>query len=642
MMYIDLSYEGRQLAVRSQLDNGKLPHGGYRGMKRFPPSLFSYEKGEEFQERLQQEVTRVLEEEELSKYGSSPSWSILLHKGPAYSDESPLMTCGYLASNKNEQSGTYDMFSRASGTSQKCAPPLRQNGVTYYRPNRTHQYLSATELKDCAEGEVNIKYGRPTRTTLLRARQRSNSAPVIPYHTGREFLHRLEDIRNSGPVLSSSEYLQLQSLCEGESVHSYLTGARYNRAHCLDSKSVDHSGVYMPKHNPAFGCFFSGPKGSWYLKEPDDGQVTQGQGRVKQGQAHTKVSTPDLPVHPVPPPPPRPTSAPSQYKSAPSTQFLKETLSGNDHPVKNRFRKNGTGTGRRNLDLNIVGRQLPVNGVKLPSLQSPRKPTQAFLEPVYKLDVTQSSPSTRVTGNVCVPMTQVKVKDLTAGLHDTAAEVTGSDDRTFGVEGHRIRVAPVVSSILTVPEPDAVAEDSPRRDENLSEEINSGAHQGGLSEDVRRDDNEMNTAEETDEEIRVVEKDADGVGEEGAVQDGGETSPEIPRVEVVEEDFLNIEIEVGNNESKTGVMVEEEKEDGNEEDVGGGEDDINEGKDEDVRQDGSPGEIRPSPGDTTVEIPSTDELPAAGVTFFLTEKGAGETTDDVDDGVTRTEDTPRL
>ena len=47
---------------------------------------------------------------------------------------------------------------------RSSAPPSL-NGPLYYRPNRMHQYLSATELRDAAENEEALRYGRPTRTT---------------------------------------------------------------------------------------------------------------------------------------------------------------------------------------------------------------------------------------------------------------------------------------------------------------------------------------------------------------------------------------------------------------------------------------------------------------------------------------------
>ncbi|KAH9494639.1 hypothetical protein Btru_020335 [Bulinus truncatus] len=193
MPHLDLSYEGRQQAERGQLDNGKLPHGGYRGCRKHPLMYMSFDKGKDFEDFVDQEVARVLEEEELSRYGFTPSWSLLLHKHPSYTDESVLMRHELLAANKFQQSSSYDLFDPVLSESNKFKRAVHYNGLQYYRPNRTHQYLTSTELRNFAQEDVNIKYGRPTRTTLLRARQRSNSAP----QERREFLHHLEDIRHS-------------------------------------------------------------------------------------------------------------------------------------------------------------------------------------------------------------------------------------------------------------------------------------------------------------------------------------------------------------------------------------------------------------------------------------------------------------
>lgn len=65
----------------------------------------------------------------------------------------------------------------------------------YYRPNSTHQYLSATDLRNINDNEeALLRYGRPTRTTLLRARQRTNSAPVNAYDVRRENNKRKENV----------------------------------------------------------------------------------------------------------------------------------------------------------------------------------------------------------------------------------------------------------------------------------------------------------------------------------------------------------------------------------------------------------------------------------------------------------------
>ncbi|KAI8770465.1 hypothetical protein BgiBS90_028351 [Biomphalaria glabrata] len=386
MPYIDLSYEGRHQAERCQLDNGKLPHGGYRGSRRHPLMYLSFDKGREFQEIIDQEVARVLDDEDFNRYGCTPSWSILLHKSPSYTDESVLMRNDLLAANKMEQSTSYDLFDPLVAESSKPRRAVHYNGLKYYRPNRTHQYLTTTELRDFAEGDVNIKYGRPTRTTLLRARQRSNSAP----QERRDFLHHLEEIRQSAVINSNPPYLDLQEVREGESLHSYLTGARYNRMHCLDAKSVANSGVYMPRVNPGLGCFFSGPKGLWYLETLKQDQEPGSQ------EDHVPVPPPVSPrlqeetSH----------SAPGRDRSLkippivgiqPADENKKETSSNPTDELK-KTKKQDLGKSKhkhKNLDLNVTGRQLSISGIKLPSIFSPNKITSND-ELTYKLSQSKS------------------------------------------------------------------------------------------------------------------------------------------------------------------------------------------------------------------------------------------------------------
>ncbi|GFO40060.1 hypothetical protein PoB_006656500 [Plakobranchus ocellatus] len=138
-------------------------------------------------------------------------------------------------------------------------------------------------------------------------------------------------------------------------------GCHACRAHCLDSKSVEHNGVYMPRHNPALGSFFTGPKGQEYLQEMGDSPRQ------------------DIPI----PPSPRiskrrPLTAPSYGRRAvypPGPPVLKPEQQGSS---KYKY-----------LKLNIVGSRLPlVNtrepqqqlGVKLPKLPEAANLSERRLE----------------------------------------------------------------------------------------------------------------------------------------------------------------------------------------------------------------------------------------------------------------------
>ncbi|XP_046349905.2 uncharacterized protein LOC124130894 [Haliotis rufescens] len=252
LRYLDLSFEGRDQAHRAGISNGRRPHGGYKGCSKHPPTPLSQEKSREYHRKLRAEIDQLFDEEFLEVHGS-PTWSVEASKEVTHSGESPLFLHKFMSPSKEEHQ--YIRLSKSAVLNpNKCQPPLSRDGVTYYRPNRTHQYLSATELKDQSQNEVNLKYGRPTRTTLLRARQRTNSAPVNSYEIRRETMKREGEIKTGSAYTNTKEFFQELHATNGESFHSFITGARYNRAHCLDSKSLTMYGVYMPRNNPT-ACF---------------------------------------------------------------------------------------------------------------------------------------------------------------------------------------------------------------------------------------------------------------------------------------------------------------------------------------------------------------------------------------------------
>ena len=69
---------------------------------------------------------------------------------------------------------SYERALLCSGSGKRrlqSAPRRRHlNGKRdFYRPNSTHQYLSATDLRNMQGNEENmIRYGRPTRTTYAQ------------------------------------------------------------------------------------------------------------------------------------------------------------------------------------------------------------------------------------------------------------------------------------------------------------------------------------------------------------------------------------------------------------------------------------------------------------------------------------------
>lgn len=263
---VEITFQG----TPEPMSNGVRPHGGYRGSRPCPPGQFSHNKNDGYQEDIEEELKYLIDQEQYEKNGGSPFWLAEIQRETTHSGESPLFTNKLLASGKFEQEHGYLKFERAIlGSGKKrlwSAPNRRKAQKQFYRQNRTHQYLSATDLRKFSDlDECVIKYGRPTRTTLLRAMQRSNSAPVNAYDLRRENMRRVEDLRNHSIFYTSKEFYNIYS-SDGETMHSFLTGARYNRAHLLDSKGLEVYGVYMPRENPA-GCFMTGMS---RIKDPGD------------------------------------------------------------------------------------------------------------------------------------------------------------------------------------------------------------------------------------------------------------------------------------------------------------------------------------------------------------------------------------
>ncbi|KAK7091084.1 uncharacterized protein [Littorina saxatilis] len=253
---LDLTFEGHDLVFKNEdLDNGRLPHGGYRGSKNHPMGIYSWDRGPDYQRQLQVDLQRLVDSEVAEQHGS-PHWTLEAHRQPTHSGESPLIINKFLSPSKHEQVNGTDRWTRVSSRAGRSSAPPCPQGGKYYRPNRMHQYLTATELRNAAGNDDVLRYGRPTRTTLLRARQRVNH-PAESFTSRRQLEHRMDELKNASVFSNPKEITQHQTEVEGETFHSFLTGARYNRAHHLDSKSLTQYGVYMPRDNP-LGCFVIG------------------------------------------------------------------------------------------------------------------------------------------------------------------------------------------------------------------------------------------------------------------------------------------------------------------------------------------------------------------------------------------------
>ncbi|XP_067044362.1 uncharacterized protein [Acropora muricata] len=98
--------------------------------------------------------------------------------------------------------------------------------------------------------------GKHTKTSLLRCKVATSTSSLYstssasPRHANKKRLCVIRDdyrFFKSGPVPK-------QTPPHGESLHGFLTGARYNRARYLDSRALVKLGVYIPK--PGLNTFF--------------------------------------------------------------------------------------------------------------------------------------------------------------------------------------------------------------------------------------------------------------------------------------------------------------------------------------------------------------------------------------------------
>ncbi|KAK6195773.1 hypothetical protein SNE40_001130 [Patella caerulea] len=238
---VDLSFDTDDAEEKSK-EYGSRSHSGQNGSKKYPLSIHSFEKGGEYQKKLAEDIDRLFKEEILLVRGS-PTWVEEVHKESTNSGESPLFLHRLLSPRKSAQSNQNKIKRAASASGTRT---ITSDTELYYRPNRTHQYLSQTELRDQSLDDVNLKYGRPTRTTLLRARQRGNTPTVNAYDERKEQMKRADELKNSSILSSVKESYRNDS----ESLHSFLTGARYNGAHCVDIRSLSLYGIYMPRTDP--------------------------------------------------------------------------------------------------------------------------------------------------------------------------------------------------------------------------------------------------------------------------------------------------------------------------------------------------------------------------------------------------------
>ncbi|XP_078694359.1 uncharacterized protein LOC144923578 isoform X2 [Branchiostoma floridae x Branchiostoma belcheri] len=239
------------------LANGRRPHGGVRGTKGYPMSTYSVDQTEEHMDELVQEARK---QSSLGQHARTPSpaWVLTVSSQQTHSGEAALLTSQLLASNKGEQT---------VGVKPK-KPKYKKivvNGLTYHRPMKAHQFLTAADTASETSSEAS-SLGRPTRASLLRARHhRSQSAPSSQTSTDiKRYLQRMKDQR----PLTGKLPKELNPIVaeDGETVHAFLIGARYNRSQVMDVQSLNRFGLFVPRSNPN-GCFLTQPE--MYVSDKD-------------------------------------------------------------------------------------------------------------------------------------------------------------------------------------------------------------------------------------------------------------------------------------------------------------------------------------------------------------------------------------
>ncbi|XP_052104145.1 uncharacterized protein LOC127737472 [Mytilus californianus] len=263
---LDLNFSDN---VNEVLSNGRRPHGGLRGIKKHPLSPYSFNKDDQHHQQIKDSVERQTDEDFVERYGS-PGWVAEANREVSHSGENPLYINRLLSPCKHDNDSSFTGSRAVTPTpSGRLSNTPKRGGSLYYRQTIPHQYLSATDLPVVSSTDPMPILGRPTRTTLLRARQRCNSAPINAYQKRRDVPIKLP-CGNHGNQTLSREPSTISLSVEGESNHAFLTGARYNRARLMDVKSFNVYGVYMPRSNP-LECFMSGPAMSRLRNEESPG-----------------------------------------------------------------------------------------------------------------------------------------------------------------------------------------------------------------------------------------------------------------------------------------------------------------------------------------------------------------------------------
>ncbi|XP_041120477.1 uncharacterized protein LOC121323452 [Polyodon spathula] len=140
-------------------------------------------------------------------------WVTELNKMQKHSGEAPLFTENLLSAGKDEQLSGQPLLRSPKPLKARTTSP---EGQLFYRPERSHRYLQASVLESTAyeltEGArprnatLEPQLGRPTRSSLVRARQLALSAPS--HRHLKEKLKSPKEYSSYRSPLNRKEYVQ--------------------------------------------------------------------------------------------------------------------------------------------------------------------------------------------------------------------------------------------------------------------------------------------------------------------------------------------------------------------------------------------------------------------------------------------------
>nr|XP_014347572.1 PREDICTED: uncharacterized protein LOC106704634 isoform X2 [Latimeria chalumnae] len=185
-------------------------------------------------------------------------WAVDVNNVQKHNGEAPLFTERLLSPIKKEQLSGQSSYQSLKPSQIEEAMPCSEVQL-FYRPERSYKYLQASipessaydlsetirPTKETFEAEL----GRPTKTSLLRARY-----SALSYSNRKAKMETCKRLHDFILISSYKNIKQLQAVSSavGESVHSFLIGARYNRLNSRDFKAVKDYGLIVSRSQPNF------------------------------------------------------------------------------------------------------------------------------------------------------------------------------------------------------------------------------------------------------------------------------------------------------------------------------------------------------------------------------------------------------